>query len=195
MTRQVYQNIDFVATDQLSSRLVAKFEDRAVSGDARLTTFYRSERATFVGAGCWHMLSWLACAAEVWLLLRLMGAAISCGDALIIEGLAQPIRAAAIIVPGALGVQESGGVAVCSWLGIGLDVSVAVWLVRRAREPVGSTGCPSWKNARRGALAAAEVAPQRAAIYPTLTVRSRPGGSVRPAPEQDRPPSAAGGAS
>ena len=118
------------------SRLVAKFEDRAVAGDARLTTFYRSERATFVGAGCWHMLSWLACAAEVWLLLRLMGAAISCGDALIIEGLAQPIRAAAIIVPGALGVQESGGVAVCSWLGIGLDVSVAVWLVRRAREIV-----------------------------------------------------------
>src|SRR5438876_9598292 len=118
------------------SRLVAKFEDRAVAGDARLTTFYRSERATFVGAGCWHMLSWLACAAEVWLLLRLMGVAISCGDALIIEGLAQPIRAAAIIVPGALGVQESGGVAVCSWLGIGLDVSVAVWLVRRAREIV-----------------------------------------------------------
>src|SRR5438067_93028 len=37
------------------SRLVAKFEDRAVAGDARLTTFYRSERATFVGAGCWHM--------------------------------------------------------------------------------------------------------------------------------------------
>jgi len=118
------------------SRLVTRLEGHAVAGDVRLTTFYRSERASLVDAGCWHMLGWLASAAEVWLLLRLMGAPISCSDALIIEGLAQPIRATAIIVPGALGTQETGGVAVCSWLGIARDVSVAAWLVRRARETV-----------------------------------------------------------
>ena len=80
------------------------------------------------------MLAWLASAAEVWVLLRLLGAPISPTGALIVEGLAQPIRATAILVPGALGTQEGGGVLLCSWLGIPPAAGLALWLVRRGRE-------------------------------------------------------------
>ncbi len=116
------------------SRFVTRISGRAAAVDGRLAAFYRSQRASFVVAGCWHLIGWVASASEVWLLFRLMGVSVSCSDALIIEGLAQPIRATGVLVPGALGTQESGGVAVCCWLGIPRDVSVAVWLVRRARE-------------------------------------------------------------
>jgi len=132
------------APAQLGMRLLSRIVPRAgragtlrqgaAALDTRLSAFYRGERGPFVVAGCWHLLSWLASSAEVWLLFWSMGAPISWRDALIIDGLAQPIRATAIIVPGALGTQESGGVALCVWLGIGRDVAVAVWLVRRARE-------------------------------------------------------------
>jgi uncharacterized membrane protein YbhN (UPF0104 family) len=80
------------------------------------------------------MLGWLASAAEVWVLLRLLGTSISQTDALIVEGLAQPIRATSIFVPGAVGTQEGGGVALCSWLGIPPAAGLALWLVRRGRE-------------------------------------------------------------
>src|SRR3989442_12814088 len=76
------------------------------------------------------MLGWLASAAEVWVVLRLLGTSISQTDALIVEGLAQPIRATSILVPGAVGTQEGGGVALCSWLGIPPATGLALWLVR-----------------------------------------------------------------
>src|SRR3989442_12691993 len=77
------------------------------------------------------MLGWLASAAEVWVVLRLLGTSISQTDALIVEGLAQPIRATSILVPGAVGTQEGGGVALCSWLGIPPATGLALWLGRR----------------------------------------------------------------
>ena len=80
------------------------------------------------------MFACLATAAEVWVLLRLLKSPVPWRDVLIIEGLAQPIRATAIVVPGALGTQEAGGVAMCVWLGIPKEAAVAVWLVRRVRE-------------------------------------------------------------
>jgi putative membrane protein len=102
--------------------------------DGRLATVYGHARLAVVAAAAWHMLAWLASAAEVWVVLRLLAAPISWQDALIIEGLAQPIRATGFVVPGALGPQEGGGIAVCRWLGIPPAVGLALWLVRRARE-------------------------------------------------------------
>src|SRR3989442_15477411 len=90
------------------------------------------------------MLGWLASAAEVWVVLRLLGTSISQTDALIVEGLAQPIRATSILVPGAVGTQEGGGVALCSWLGIPPATGLALWLVRRRPAgPVDPGGLPS----------------------------------------------------
>jgi len=117
-----------------SSHTAGRVERSAADFDAHLATVYATRRLTLLGAASWHMLGWLASAAEVWVVLRLLGTSISQTDALIVEGLAQPIRATSILVPGAVGTQEGGGVALCSWLGIPPATGLALWLVRRGRE-------------------------------------------------------------
>jgi uncharacterized membrane protein YbhN (UPF0104 family) len=70
------------------------------------------------------------------LFMTLLGEPISLRDALIVEALPQPIRAVALIIPGGLGAQEVGGVALCSFLGIPEAAGVALWLLKRGRELV-----------------------------------------------------------
>ena len=117
-----------------SAWLADRMHRMARALDGRLATAYGHARLALLVAAAWHMLGWLASAAEVWVVLRLLEAPVSWQDALIIDGLAQPIRATGILVPGALGPQEGGGVAVCRWLGILPAVGLALWLVRRVRE-------------------------------------------------------------
>ena len=45
-------------------------------------------------------------------------------------------RAAALVIPGALGVQEWGGLWLCTMLGMAEPHAVALWLLNRAREAV-----------------------------------------------------------
>jgi glycosyltransferase 2 family protein len=118
----------------LPGRLALRMNSMADTLDARLAAVYEHARLPILIATGWHMLAWLSSAGEAWVVLRLLGVPVPWRDALIIEGLAQPIRATGIVVPGALGTQEGGGVAVCRWLGIPPAVALALWLVRRARE-------------------------------------------------------------
>jgi len=67
-------------------------------------------------------------------MVQLIGGAVSWLDAFIIETLAQPIRAAAMIVPAGIGVQELGGVWLCTFLGMSEGDAVTLWLLKRARE-------------------------------------------------------------
>jgi putative membrane protein len=116
------------------SSLVARLEARAREIDERLSDFYRIERAAFRSATLWHLGGWLLGVIEVWILMALIGAPIGLRDALIVEALAQPIRAASLIIPGGLGAQEIGGVALCTFLGIPEPAGVTLWLLKRARE-------------------------------------------------------------
>jgi hypothetical protein len=70
------------------------------------------------------------------LIMALIGAPIPWIEALVIEALSQPIRAAAIVIPGALGTQEWGGVALCRILGMAEDQAATLWLLKRGRELV-----------------------------------------------------------
>ena len=73
---------------------------------------------------------------EVALIMYLIGAPVSWLDALIIEALSQPIRAAAVVIPGGLGTQEWGGVALCRMIGMPEDVGATLLLLKRGRELV-----------------------------------------------------------
>jgi len=157
-----------------SERFAGRVHGIATAVDTRLAIVYGRERPMLLAATAWHMLAWLATSAEVWLVLRLLEAPVSCTDALIIEGLAQPIRATGILVPGAVGTQEAGGVAVCRWLGISQPVGVTLWLVRRGREVVfDAVGLLylAARNARRvaGKSPGVATATQATAIRPSPT--------------------------
>ena len=65
---------------------------------------------------------------------------------LVIESLGQAIRSAAFFVPGAIGVQEGGFMAVGILFGIGPEVGLAVSLIKRIREVgLGVPALVAWK--------------------------------------------------
>jgi len=118
------------------SAFVGRLQARAQEIDARLADFYALEGRAFRGATLWHFGGWLLGVFEVWLIMALIGAPLGLRDALIIEGLAQPIRAVSIIIPGGIGAYEAGGVALCVFLGIPEGTASTFWLLKRGRELV-----------------------------------------------------------
>ncbi len=118
------------------SRLLTRFEPSAHAIDARLGQFYRLEPTAFWRASSWHLCGWLLGVGEVFLVMFLIGAPVTWLDALVIESLSQPIRAAAVVIPGGLGTQEWGGVALCRLLGMGEGEAATLWLLKRGRELV-----------------------------------------------------------
>lgn len=116
--------------------LVARMEAGVTALDRRLADFYGVERGAFLQSSAWNFIGWLGGVIEVQLMLTLIGHPVTWLDALVIEALAQPIRAAAIIIPGGIGTQELGGVWLCTFLGVPEPVAVTLWLLKRARELV-----------------------------------------------------------
>ncbi len=122
------------------SQLLARFEPSARAIDARLADFYGDvygvESHAFWRGSAWHLAAWLMGVTEVALVMYLIGDPIPWRDALIIEALSQPIRAASVVIPGGLGTQEWGGVALCRLLGMAEDEAATLWLLKRGRELV-----------------------------------------------------------
>jgi putative membrane protein len=116
------------------ARFVARLEAGAQALDERLLDFYRGEQTAFVHAMLWNLLGWIIGVAEVQLIVTLVGRPIPWMEAFVIEAVAQPIRAVAIVIPGGLGAQEWGGAAFCQFLGMSEPVAVTLWLLKRARE-------------------------------------------------------------
>jgi len=81
-----------------------------------------------------HGAGWIVGVGEAWIALWFLNAPLAFGDALIIESLAFALRSAAFAVPGALGIQEGGYVALGALFGLGPDVALALSLLKRARE-------------------------------------------------------------
>jgi putative membrane protein len=90
----------------------------------------------FVVAMLVHLAFWFLGALEVVVALNLMGYPVSYVDAVVIESLGQAVRAAGFLVPGALGVQEAGFIAVCAVFGIPAPEALALSLVKRVPEIV-----------------------------------------------------------
>ena len=70
-----------------------------------------------------------------------MGSKANYPEALVIESLTQAIRGAAFAIPGALGAQEGGLVAICAIFGVSAQAAVAMSLIKRVPDLV--FGAPS----------------------------------------------------
>ena len=111
----------------------------------RLQAFYADRRA-LLGGFLVHLLVWFVGALEVWVALRFMGYPIGYAEALVIESLGQAIRGAAFIVPGALGVQEGGLIALGAMFGVPAEAALALSLIKRAADvSVGAPGLVGWQ--------------------------------------------------
>ena len=111
-----------------------RWERSAENTDAYLLSFYDSSHRAFVASTLYHLGGWVVGVAEVAIILSMLGAPYQPPDPLILETMIQPLMAAALIIPGALGVQEAGGVLLCRLLGIEPALGLTLMVLRRARQ-------------------------------------------------------------
>ena len=120
-----------------------------------------AQRGAVAAATAWHCLSWLVGGVEVWLTLHLLGHAVSLSTAILVESLGHAVRSAAFVVPGALGVQEAGYLALGRLVDLGPETSLALSLAQRVRDLLlGLPGLVVWWM--DGAWMAPEAAGERA---------------------------------
>jgi len=81
-----------------------------------------------------NLVAWLASAAGAWIGLKLMGVAVSFPTMVMVESLIFTLRSVAFAVPGALGVQEVGYLALAPIAGIAPQAILALSLAKRARD-------------------------------------------------------------
>jgi putative membrane protein len=151
--------IGFFAAQRFGGfRLVEKLFAR-VARDSRFAAFrgmgslheclqaiYR-RRGAVLRAMALHLAIWFVGVWEIAFALRFMGYGRSYTHALIIESLAQAVRGAAFVVPGAIGVQEGGFIALCAIFGIPAPAAIALSLVKRLPEVVlGIPGLLIWQG-------------------------------------------------
>ena len=111
-----------------------------------LQAIYR-RRPSVLAAMLLHFLIWFAGVWEIDFALRFMGHTLDYRSVLIIESLSQAVRGAAFVVPGAIGVQEGGFIALCALFGIPAPTAIALSLVKRLPEVLlGIPGLLIWQG-------------------------------------------------
>ena len=81
-----------------------------------------------------HLVGWICTGAAGWITYHLLGVPIDFDDALAIEALLAAATAVAFLVPVSAGVQEAGYAGLGAIFGVAPELSLAVSLVRRARD-------------------------------------------------------------
>jgi putative membrane protein len=122
--------LPFGAIDSLYARLGSIYENRRGLGAAFL----------------FHSAGWLVGVLEVWAVLAFMGYPSALSEALVIESLTQAIRGAAFAIPGALGAQEGGLIALCAIFGIPAEAAIAMSLIKRVPDLIyGAPALIGWQ--------------------------------------------------
>lgn len=104
--------------------------------DEAIAAFYTTHRPRLILSYLFHLMASLVGILEVYLILWLLGLPISLTTAVIIEAFSSAIRAAGFLVPGAIGVEEGGNVAVFLALGLTAEGALSFSVIRRIRELV-----------------------------------------------------------
>jgi putative membrane protein len=105
-----------------------------------------ARRRAICGAFAIHGISWLLSGVELWLTLRLMHQGLALAPAIVIDSLLNGLRSFAFVIPGALGVQEAGYMALGALFALPPDVAIALSLLRRGRDlGIGIPGVLIWQ--------------------------------------------------
>jgi putative membrane protein len=124
---------------------LTEFEGHASAVDGAVTAIYRKPLA-FIRANALRLAGCAAGAGEVWLVMYFLSKPLSLKDAFILESLSSGVRAAAFMVPGALGAQEGSIVLFGALFGLPADMALAISLTKRVRElALGVPGLLAWQ--------------------------------------------------
>jgi putative membrane protein len=156
----------FIVLQRRGLVLAEKLAERFLPAVARQTRAFREavheiyEHPTRLAASsAAHLVGWLVSAGGTWLAVYLIGGKLDITGAIAIESVLCALRSAAVIVPGALGVQEAGYAMLMPLFGLTPEVGLAVSLLKRAREiAIGAPVLLMWQGLEgRRAFAAPEA--------------------------------------
>lgn len=131
--RSMFAMFAKLARGLLPEKWLRGFAGNASAIDDAVVAVYRSGFA-FLRANLWRLIGWAAGAGEIWLVMYFLDQPLGVVDAFILESLGSGIRAAAFMVPGALGVLEGGFVLFGALLGLPAETALAISLSKRVRE-------------------------------------------------------------
>ena len=120
---------------RLAARLLPGADRAADEIADELRAIYAS-RTAIAFSFLFNLLAWLASATGAWIGLRLIGVAASFSAMVMVESLIFTLRSVAFAVPGALGVQEVGYLALAPIVGVAPEAMLALSLAKRARDLV-----------------------------------------------------------
>jgi putative membrane protein len=128
----------------LAENRYSTFAVSASAIDSAVVAAYRSP--SVIGrASALRLVGWAAGAGEVWLVMYALGHPIGILDAYILESLSSGVRAAAFILPGALGALEGSLVLFGALFGLPAHAALAISLSKRVRElALGVPGLMVW---------------------------------------------------
>ena len=113
--------------------------------DAAIHAVYAARGALLRAAG-WRLAGWVIGTGEVWLLMHFLGKPITLLEAFVLESFGAGVRAAAFLVPGAVGVLEAGFVVFGALFGITASDALLIALGKRVRElALGVPGLIAWQ--------------------------------------------------
>jgi putative membrane protein len=128
----------------LPEKWLSSLAASASAVDAAVVASYRDGWSIW-RASLLRLIGWAAGAGEVWLVMQSLGHPIGMTEAFILESLSSGVRAAAFIVPGALGVLEGSFVLFGALFGLPADTALAISLSKRVRElALGLPGLFAW---------------------------------------------------
>jgi putative membrane protein len=139
----------FVAFARLAGRLLpgrwlSAFTANAAAIDEAVVAGYRTGWV-IVRANILRLIGWAAGAGEIWLVMQGLGQPMGLLDAFILESLSSGVRAAAFMLPGALGALEGSFVVFGALFGLPANTALAISLSKRARElALGLPGLLVW---------------------------------------------------
>jgi putative membrane protein len=133
-----------LARGLLPERWLSSFAGSASAIDDAVVATYRSGFA-FLRANLLRLVGWAAGTGEIWFVMQFLGQPLGVVDAFILESLGSGVRAAAFMVPGALGALEGGFVVFGALFGLPAETALAISLSKRVRELIlGLPGLFAW---------------------------------------------------
>jgi putative membrane protein len=142
--RGLFSGFAKFASRLLSKERLALFAAGASTIDDAVAAAYRSGW-TLLRASVLRLIGWAAGAGEVWLVMHSLGQPVGMVDAYILESLGSGVRAAAFMVPGALGALEASYVLFGGLFGLPAETALAISLSKRVRElALGVPGLLAW---------------------------------------------------
>lgn len=159
-------SVAFVVLQRRGLVLAEKLAGRFIPAIARQTREFHTavkdiydHPARLAASSAIHLIGWIVSAIGTWLTIRLIGGRIDIAGAIAVESILCALRSAAVVVPGALGVQEAGYVLMLPLFGLPPEMGLAVSLLKRGREiAIGVPVLLMWQGLEgRRAFAAPEL--------------------------------------